>query len=126
MNSRSPAGMTWYLTWRTSAMRTAVPSGSRRAALMKLGAPSLRRSTETSTGLPKWMIMIGQVRLTRAGTGRSNLKTMRAKPWSVLVVTLPGSMSARAGAQASAAASSRNTGSRTRAQPPRARCRARA
>ena len=72
--------------------------------------------------------MIGQVRLTLAGTDWSNLKTSRVKPWSVVAVTLPSSISwARAGANAStAAAISNSAGSTARARQPRAHGRARA
>ena len=93
--------MALTVTLRASAMRTALPSGSRRAALITVGAPALMRSTTTPTGFLNSMTKILPDNRVLLSTISSRRNTSRVKSASLTTLTSPlTASSARAGAAA--------------------------
>ncbi len=89
MNSRSAADMEFTVTLRASAMRSPLPSGSRRAALTMPDRFVFSRSRTTSTGRRKVTTMMPLLSLTVDSTSSARVKTMRAKPFSTVALTSP-------------------------------------
>ena len=89
MNSRSAATMELTLAFLASAMRSPLPSGSRRAALVKPLLPGTSLSSDITTG--RWnatMMMLPAVR-TCDSTSSDSVRTMRTKPFSKTALASP-------------------------------------